>query len=72
MKGRQTGMFDLGLVYGLIDRNGLWLWFRPFGRGVAVTNGPLLFSERYGYAKFLRLPFGWRAKLLKKRALKQA
>ena len=31
-------------------------WFRIFGKGLTFsTNSPILFSERYGYRKTLRL-----------------
>lgn len=42
-------------------------WFR-FGRngyGLSLKRTSMLFSERNGYDKYLKLPFGWRLKLLK-------
>lgn len=39
-------------------------WFRLFGKGVCVSKGPLLFSERNGYTKVYRL-FGFKIKLLR-------
>jgi hypothetical protein len=42
------------------------IWIRPFGgRGIALKRTRLLFSERSGDTKYLRLPFGWRAIWLK-------
>jgi len=48
-----------------LSRGGLW--FRFFGRGLTFTRGTLLFSERYGYQKYLKLGFGWRVKYLRRR-----
>ncbi len=45
---------------------GAGFWIRIFGRGFHASNGSLNFSERNGYTKFLRLPFGWRIKGLKR------
>ena len=42
-------------------------WFRLFGVGAVLTNGTLLFSERYGYTKYLPVGFGWRIRFLKRR-----
>lgn len=42
-------------------------WVRLFGRGLTVTKGTLLFSERYGHQKYLRIGFGWRIKYLNRR-----
>lgn len=42
------------------------VWFRIFGVGLCFRNGPPLFSERMGFKKCLRLPFGWRAEVLKR------
>ncbi len=39
-------------------------WFRIFGYGVHIVNSPLLFSERHGYTKIRKLPFGFRLKYL--------
>ena len=46
---------------------GSGFWFRIFwGYGLHFTNGPMLFSERNGYEKRMKLPFGWRVKIIKK------
>jgi hypothetical protein len=45
---------------------GSGFWFRFFGYGLHFTNGRMSFSERNGYVKIRRLPFGWRFKPLKK------
>lgn len=39
---------------------GSGFWIRIFGREFHVTNGSLYFSERNGYKKFIKLPFGYR------------
>lgn len=39
---------------------------RIFGYGFMITNSLILFSERNGYVKFYRLPFGYRLKFLKR------
>lgn len=47
---------------------GSGLWFRIFwGYGLSITNGCKRFSERNGYEKRFRLPFGYRAKVIKPR-----
>jgi len=43
---------------------GAGMWFRVFGRGFHFKRGSMSFSERYGYKKFLQLPFGWRVSAL--------
>ena len=30
-------------------------WFRIFGYGLSFSKGRLLFSERYGYTKYLKI-----------------
>lgn len=47
-------------------RVGTGFWFRIFGYGLHFTNGRLNFSERNGFQKPLKLPFGWRVKTLKR------
>jgi len=50
------------------DFSGSGFWFRIFwGYGLHFTNGMKLFSERNGYEKRLKLPFGWRVKIIKPR-----
>jgi len=39
-------------------------WFRIFGFGLFFTKWEPVFSERHGYKKRLRLPFGWRVGVL--------
>lgn len=47
-------------------RTGSGFWFRIFwGYGLHFTNGMKLFSERNGFEKRLKLPFGWRVKFIK-------
>lgn len=38
------------------------VWFRlgRQGPGIAFKRTPLLFSERHGHRKFIRVGFGWR------------
>jgi hypothetical protein len=45
--------------------SGSGCWFRVFGKGLHFSNGHLTFSERYGYNKFMKLPFGWRVSVIK-------
>ena len=40
-------------------------WFRIFGYGLVFSRGPMMFSERYGYARRLELWGRWRVGLLK-------
>lgn len=47
------------------DHSGSGGWIRIFGKGFSVTNGMKLFSERNGYQKSLKLPCGYRARILK-------
>lgn len=35
------------------------------GYGLSLKRTQLLFSERYGYKKYFKLPFGWRLMVLK-------
>lgn len=50
------------------DMNPSWgFLFRIFwGYGLHFTNGRKLFSERNGYKKSMKLPFGFRVKILKR------
>jgi hypothetical protein len=41
-------------------------YIRIFGVGIKISNCDLSFSERNGYEKYLRLPFGYKLKFLKK------
>ncbi len=43
------------------------MWFRigKKGWGLSFSKAPLLFSERYGYTWYLRLPFGYKMNILK-------
>lgn len=43
------------------------MWFRLFGYGLHFTNSMLLFSERNGHTKYLKLPFGFRVRFLKRK-----
>lgn len=40
-------------------------WFRLFGYGLSINNSRLTFSQRNGYTKYARLPFGYKAVWLK-------
>lgn len=47
------------VMSGYISRD--VIWWRPFGGwGVMLKRTPLRFSERNGYVKYYRMPFGWR------------
>lgn len=48
------------------DFSGSGFWFRILGYGLHFTNGVLAYSERNGFKKFLKLPFGFRCKFLKR------
>lgn len=43
------------------------IWFRlgRNGYGLSIKRTEMLFSERYGNRKYLKLPFGWRLALVK-------
>lgn len=45
---------------------GTGFWFRILGWGLWFCNSPLSFSERNGYIKVRKLPFGWRWGFLKR------
>lgn len=51
---------------GFHSLNGSGFWFRIFGWGLWVSNGSFSFSERNGYGKVRKLPFGWHWKFLKR------
>ncbi len=44
----------------IFGTGGAGFWIRLFGRGFRVTNSDMLFSERNGYKKYIKLPFGYR------------
>jgi hypothetical protein len=49
-------------------------WFRVWDYGLVFTSTPMLFSERYGYRKALRITSKWRMLFLrpeKKRVQKE-
>jgi len=51
-----------------IYKSGLWVRFgKSPGNGFSINRSQLLFSERYGYTKIYKLPFGWKFKFLKRR-----
>jgi len=41
-------------------------WFRFRCIGFSIKRTPLVFSERNGYTKYWRLPFGWRLSKLRR------
>lgn len=47
------------------DSDCMWFRFGRNGYGASIKRTEMLFSERYGYRKYLKLPFGWRLTLLK-------
>lgn len=56
--------YKLGLVALVKYNDGFWI--RVFGYGFSLLhNPPVLFSERYGYRKSIRI-VGWRFEWLKK------
>jgi hypothetical protein len=60
--------FDIKVVYGVIDKDLLWVRVRRTGKGCALTCMPLAPSERWAlnikwrkpFRPFIKLPFGWR------------
>jgi hypothetical protein len=63
--GGEMRNFDWWIVYGLKTRELVWVRFRWGHYGISIKKTPKLFSERYGYVKYLPLPFGWRLQVLK-------
>ena len=59
--------FRLWPFYGFICKELIWVRVGGRGYGLAIKKTPILFSERYGYVKYWRLPFGWRLVILKPR-----
>lgn len=50
--------FSWLFFHGFISK--VSIWFRLGKRGIAFKRTPLPFSERNGFRKYLKLPFGWR------------
>jgi len=48
-----------------ISRDLIWFRFGKRERGFSIKRTELMFSERYGYTRFVSLPFGWRLVFLK-------
>lgn len=46
------------------------IWFRVLGYGLSIKRTPMLFSERNKYKRTIRLGFGWRLSVLKKKGYK--
>lgn len=42
-----------------------WIRISSDGYGLSLKNTRLLFSEKYGYRKSLKLPFGWRLMIIR-------
>uniref|UniRef100_A0A6M3IIQ7 Uncharacterized protein n=1 Tax=viral metagenome TaxID=1070528 RepID=A0A6M3IIQ7_9ZZZZ len=57
--------FDWFIFYGFISVRLIWIRIMFFNHGISLDKTPLRFSERYGYHKYLRLPYGWRISILK-------
>jgi len=57
--------FDYKIVYGLVAKNLIWIRFFLGHWGICIKRTPLVFSERYGYKKYIPLPGGWRIGFLK-------
>ena len=57
--------FDYKLIYGFTSKNFKWIRIGWIKYGIVLKKTPLLFSERYGYTKYLKLPFCWRIEILK-------
>lgn len=47
-------------LYGLIEPDLIWVRAHPWSIGLTIKRTKPLFSERNGYTKSHRLPFGWR------------
>jgi len=56
--------FNLKLIYGHLSTQASWVRYWR-GKGIVLTRQRPLFSERMGYTKSKKLPFGWRIRKLK-------
>lgn len=56
--------FDYKIFYGMIAKDSIWVRIFGLNCGISLTKTPLLFSERYGYRKYIKI-FGWRIHWLK-------
>jgi len=56
--------FKLFFISGATHKKGIWI--RIFNsKALVILNSPMIFSERYGVSRYLKLPFGYRVKLVK-------
>lgn len=56
--------FDYKLFYGFISKDLIWIRIAGLTYGFSLNKKPPLFSERYGYKKYIKI-FGWRVRWLK-------
>lgn len=57
--------FDIGIFYGVLARDFVWIRIAWLKYGIAIKKTPKLYSEREGYKKSVPLPGGWRIMILK-------
>ena len=57
--------FNWRVIYGLTSRNLHWVRVIGLQWGISVNRNKMLFSEREGYARYIRLPGGWRLSVLR-------
>jgi hypothetical protein len=56
--------FNLKIIRGYFSKNLIWVRFGVNSAGFKLSRTRLLFSERNGYKKYIKLPFGWRVSFL--------
>jgi hypothetical protein len=57
--------FDWKIIYGWNSKDVHWFRLSRLNYGLCLKRTKKLFSERYGYTKYMSLPFGWRITILK-------
>jgi hypothetical protein len=59
--------FNLILIHGWVSNGCLWIRLGPkTGIGFSVGKETPLFSERYGFRRYIQLPFGYKIQYLRK------
>ncbi len=56
--------FDYKVFYGFIAKGLIWIRIVGLGYGVSLSKKLPLFSERYGFIKYVKV-FGWRVRWLR-------
>ena len=52
--------FNFKIIYGYYNKTVFWIRFYHFNFGFVITKNKMLFSERMGIIKYIKLPFGYR------------